>query len=74
MSRSKGAGGLADLIQQQGGEKIRFFLLRTHYRSTVLFSSEAIAEAATGLETFYRFFKRFERITGRSFYEVAAAD
>lgn len=74
MSRSKGAGGLADLIEQQGGEKIRFFLLRTHYRSTVLFSSEAIAEAATGLETFYRFFKRFERITGGSFYEVPAAD
>jgi cysteinyl-tRNA synthetase len=74
MSRSKGAGGLADLIDRQGGEKIRFFLLRTHYRSTVLFSSEAIAEAATGLETFYRFFKRFERITGNSFYEVPASD
>tara|TARA_Y100001933_G_scaffold65941_2_gene66313 strand:+ start:5262 stop:7025 length:1764 start_codon:yes stop_codon:yes gene_type:complete len=74
MSRSKGAGGLAELIEKQGGEKIRFFLLRTHYRSTVLFSPEAITEAATGLETFYRFFKRFNRITGRSFYGVAARD
>ena len=74
MSRSKGAGGLAELIENQGGEKIRFFLLRTHYRSTVLFSPEAIAEAATGLETFYRFFKRFERITGISFYDVAPCD
>ena len=27
MSRSKGAGGLADLIKRQGGERIRFFLL-----------------------------------------------
>ena len=74
MSRSKGAGGLAELIKKQGGEKIRFFLLRTHYRSTVLFSPEAIAEAATGLETFYRFFKRFERITGTSFYDVVPCD
>ena len=54
MSRSKGAGGLADLIKRQGGERIRFFLLRTHYRSTVLFNEPAIEEAATGLETFYR--------------------
>jgi len=70
MSRSKGAGGLADLIESQSGERIRFFLLRTHYRSTILFSEEAIAEAGTGLETFYRSFERFERITGKSFYDL----
>lgn len=73
MSRSKGAGGLADLIAKQGGERIRFFLLRTHYRSTVLFSEEAIEEAAVGLETFYRLFKRYERITKGDFYSLTAA-
>ncbi len=73
MSRSKGAGGLADLIERQGGERIRFFLLRTQYRSTVLFGETAIEEAATGLETFYRFFKRYERITGDSFYDIRTA-
>jgi len=73
-SRSKGAGGLADLIAKQGGERIRFFLLRTHYRSTVLFGEEAIAEAAVGLESFYRLFKRLERITGGSFYELEVVD
>lgn len=73
MSRSKGAGGLADLIAKQGGERIRFFLLRTHYRSTVLFSEEAIEEAAVGLETFYRLFKRYERITGSDFYALEAS-
>ncbi len=73
MSRSKGAGGLADLIARQGGERIRFFLLRTHYRSTILFSEEAIAEAGTGLDTFYRLFERYERITGRSFYDIKPA-
>lgn len=70
MSRSKGAGGLAQLIERQGGERIRFFLLRTHYRSTVLFSEEAIEEAGAGLETFYRLFKRYERITDKSFYDL----
>jgi cysteinyl-tRNA synthetase len=72
MSRSKGAGGLADLIKRQGGERIRFFLLRTHYRSTVLFNEPAIEEAATGLEAFYRLFKRFTRITGAGFYALTA--
>lgn len=72
MSRSKGAGGLADLIAKQGGERIRFFLLRTHYRSTVLFSEEAIEEAAKGLETFYRLFQRYHRITRGDFYHLTA--
>ncbi len=72
MSRSKGAGGLADLIARQGGERIRFFLLRTHYRSTVLFNEPAIEEAGTGLETFYRLFKRFTRITGADYYALTA--
>jgi cysteinyl-tRNA synthetase len=72
MSRSKGAGGLADLIKKQGGERIRFFLLRTHYRSTVLFSEPAIEEAGIGLETFYRLFKRYTRVTGKDFYDLTA--
>ncbi|MCH2117789.1 MAG: cysteine--tRNA ligase [Pirellulales bacterium] len=72
MSRSQGAGGLAELITRQGGERIRFFLLRTHYRSTVLFDEPAIEEAGIGLETFYRLFKRYERITGKDFYALDA--
>src|SRR3954462_2615018 len=70
MSRSKGAGGLADLIKRQGGERIRFFLLRTHYRSTVLFNEPAIEEAGIGLESFYRLFKRYHRVTGKDFYAL----
>jgi len=73
MSRSKGAGGLADLIKRQGGERIRFFLLRTHYRSTVLFNEPAIEEAGIGLESFYRLFKRYTRITGKEFYTLKPA-
>ena len=74
ISRSKGAGGLRTLIGKQGGERIRFFLMRTHYRSTIVFSEEGIEEAATGLEKFYTLFERYERINGRSFYLQQGAD
>ncbi len=69
-SRSNKAQSLASMMDATGGEKLRFFLLRTHYRSTVLYSDEAVAEAATSLDAFYRFFERFERITGDSFYAL----
>lgn len=72
-SRSKGAGGLAGQIARFGGETIRFFLLRTHYRSTVEYSEQGLEETAAALEGFRRFFERFQRITGRSFYDLPAA-
>ncbi len=72
-SRSKGGGGLAEMIQVIGGEQLRFFLLRTHYRSTVILNDESLAEAKSSLETFYRFFERFERVTGDDFYAVSSA-
>ena len=73
MSRSQGAGGLAELVARQGGERVRFFLLRTHYRSTVLFGEEEIAEAGTGLDSFYRLFKRYQRVTGNDFYALTVS-
>lgn len=69
ISRSKGAGGLRDLIARQGGERLRFFLIKTHYRSTIVFGEEGIEEAGAALEKFYTFFERYERITGKSFYD-----
>jgi cysteinyl-tRNA synthetase len=72
MSRSAGAGGLADVIASQGGERIRFFLLKTHYRSTVMYGEEGLAEAATALETFYRYFERFQKITKQRFFNLPA--
>ena len=71
MSRSAGAGGLRGQIERHGGERIRFFLLKTHYRSTVVYSEAALEEAAIALDKFYVFFDRYERITGRSFYLTA---
>src|SRR5206468_2825494 len=60
------------VIAAQGGERIRFFLLKTHYRSTVLYCEEGLAEAATALETFYRFFERFQKITKQRFFNLPA--
>jgi cysteinyl-tRNA synthetase len=70
ISRSKGAGGLAQLIAKHTGERIRFFLLRSHYRSTSVFGDEPLAEAGSALETFYRLFARAEKILGYSFYSI----
>jgi len=72
ISRSKGAGGLAKLIERHTGERIRFFLLRSHYRSTTIFGDDQLAEAGASLEAFYRLIQRLERLTGISFYDDVA--
>jgi len=74
ISRSKGAGGLADLIRRHTGERIRFFLLRTHYRSTIIYGEDGLEESGTSLEAFYRLFDRFKEITAQSFYDLVAPD
>jgi cysteinyl-tRNA synthetase len=48
-------------------------LVSTHYRSPILFGEDEIAKQSDRLETFYRFFKRYERVTGESFYGVQPA-
>lgn len=65
ISRSKGDGGLSGVIRRHTGERIRFFLLRTHYRSTIVYDEEGLQEAGTSLEAFYRFFDRFNEITSK---------
>ncbi len=70
ISRSKGAGGLANLIDKHTGERIRFFLLRSHYRSTSIFGDEPLAEAGVALEAFYRLFQRFQRIANVDPYSL----
>lgn len=72
ISRSAGDGGLAKLIEEQTGDRIRFFLLKSHYRSTILYGDEPLAEAGQALNSFYRLIQRFERITDSSFYETVA--
>jgi cysteinyl-tRNA synthetase len=73
ISKSTGASAFRDLLQRHQPETIRFFLLSTHYRSPIQYSEELLQETAKSLEKFYQFFKRFERVSGSSFFSLKAA-
>jgi cysteinyl-tRNA synthetase len=70
ISKSTGASPFRELLERHSPEVIRFFLLSTHYRSPIQYSEELLDETARSLEGFYRYFKRFERISGERFYEL----
>ncbi len=59
---------LSHLLDQHGGELLRFFLLSTHYRRPIEFSDPEILSKKKGLETFYRLFERIERAARGSVY------
>src|SRR5262249_40685920 len=61
---------IADLLQRHSAETVRFLLLSTHYRSPIEYSEDRLNEIAKSLQAFYRFFERYERITGMSFYAL----
>jgi cysteinyl-tRNA synthetase len=61
---------IADLLQRHTAETVRFLLLSTHYRSPIEYSEERLNEVKKSLEGFYRFFERWERITGENFYTM----
>src|SRR5262249_556097 len=61
-----------DLLKTLPAEPLRFLLLATHYRSPIDFKEESIHQVQRGVESFYRFFERYQRITGGGFYSVAA--
>ncbi len=63
---------LGNLLKEFAPELIRFFVLQTHYRRPIDFSNETIDASSKALSTFYRFFERIERITGKSPYDVQA--
>ena len=74
LAGSKGAASVKELFAVHHPETVRFFLLSTHYRSPIDFSDGRIAETGKGLEGFYRLMETFQRITGRDFYSLQAAD
>jgi cysteinyl-tRNA synthetase len=63
---------MTELLQRRPAETLRFFLLTTHYRRPIDYSEERLDEVQRGLEGFYRFFERYQRITGGSFYALQA--
>ncbi len=61
---------IVDLLQRHHPETVRFLLLSTHYRSPIEYSEDRLNEVAKALQGFYRFFERYQRITGASFYAL----
>ncbi|MBQ7814713.1 MAG: cysteine--tRNA ligase [Thermoguttaceae bacterium] len=72
ISKSKGASAFRDLLAKFQPENIRFFLLSSHYRRPIDYSEDRLREVGKGLESFYRYFKRFEAVSGESFYSLDA--
>ena len=73
ISKSRGASPFREMLAVFPAEAIRFFLLSTHYRRPIDFSEERIRQVQTGMEAFYRFFKRYQQLAGQSFYDLPAA-
>jgi cysteinyl-tRNA synthetase len=73
MSKSKGNEiVVSELLQRLSPETLRFFLLATHYRRPIDFGEDRLQETQRSLDNFYRFFERFQRITGSRFFELSA--
>jgi cysteinyl-tRNA synthetase len=78
MGNAKMAGSVGnvvnvvDLLKKYHPETVRFLLLGTHYRSPIEYSDDRLAEVRRSLDGFYRFFERYQRITGAAFYQIEA--
>ncbi len=64
--------GVTEVLGAHGAETLRFLLLNTHYRSPIEYSEDRLGEMRRSLNNFYRFFERYQRISGRSFYQLEA--
>src|SRR5205809_4755165 len=73
MSKSKGNEiVVSELLKRHEPETLRFFLVSTHYRRPIDYSEDRLEEVRRGLDGFYRFFERYQRITKTSFYDLQA--
>jgi cysteinyl-tRNA synthetase len=73
---SKSAGNeivVSEVLKRHSPETLRFLLLSTHYRSPIEYSEKRLEEVARALEGFHRLFERFQRTTGKNYFEMRAA-
>jgi cysteinyl-tRNA synthetase len=71
MSKSEGNEiVVTELLKRHAPETLRLLLLSSHYRSPIEYSEDRLREVRRSLEGFYRFFERYEQITGQSFYQL----
>jgi cysteinyl-tRNA synthetase len=64
--------GVSEVLQKHQPETLRFLLLSTHYRSPIEYNEGRLVEMRKALESFYRFFERYQRVTGNDFYTLQA--
>src|SRR5206468_12349741 len=64
--------GVAEVLAKYDPETLRYLLLSTHYRSPIEYSEDRLQEVRRSLDSFYRFFERYQRVTGSTFYSIAA--
>ncbi|MCE9631103.1 MAG: cysteine--tRNA ligase [Planctomycetia bacterium] len=74
ISKSTGAEPFKNLLARHRPEAIRVLLLSTHYRSPIHFGEEPLGESARAMEAFERLFARFQRVTGKGFYDLPCRD
>jgi cysteinyl-tRNA synthetase len=88
-SEAKMAGSIGnvlnveDALKHMGGDALRYFILKTHYRSPIDLGvwdwknpatpiPDGMVETRTAHEAFVRFAERVQRITGKPFAELSA--
>ena len=73
MSKSLGTGALvSEVIKRFPARAVRLYLLQPHYRSTIEYSDEAIAESVAALERIDNFVQRASDVVGATPEQVPA--
>ncbi len=76
---------VCDALRHVSGDVLRFFLLQTHYRSPVDLGiwdwknpetpiPNGLIETQTALQSFYRFFERYQNVYGIDFYQLSPSE
>lgn len=63
---------VSKVLEKHAPETLRLLLLSTQYRSPIEYSEDRLNELKRALDGFYRFFERYERITGQRFQDLQA--
>ena len=63
---------MKDLLVKFDPDVIRALILSSHYRSPIDFGNSRLDEIGRGLKAFRNLFDRFDRVSGLSFYSLAA--
>lgn len=63
---------MTDLLASHDPDTLRALFLTSHYRRPIDYGPSRLDEIGRGLQTFYKGFERFERLTGLDFYQLEA--